>query len=169
MTYPKCLFSLGQTCWRVFTPQTGWRFFTRLERWTNWFVSTGTNSIKCLVNWIQVWLRICVRLRSIHPHDGVGYVSKERRFSMESILKTFHRMHFLWKRTNCLVVIQKRSWRGKFVASAHAWLREEPRILQKSFIHTQQRPRKNLLFKNKALYTLNKHPITLFSLCKRAL
>jgi len=105
---------------------SAWRLLpvVMLKRWTIWFVSTGTNSIKCLVNWIQVRLRICVRLRSIHPHDGVGYVSKERRLSMESDSQDMSSNAFLWKRTNCLVVIQKWSWRGKFVASAQAWLWE---------------------------------------------
>jgi len=42
----------------------------------------------------------------------------------ESMLQSISSNSFLWKRTNCSIVIQTWSWCGKPAASARAWLRE---------------------------------------------
>ena len=55
---------------------------------------------------------------------GLGFVRNEHAWSVESSLQSISSNSLLGKRTNCSVVIQMWTWRGKSAASARAWLRE---------------------------------------------
>jgi len=59
-------------------------------------------------------------------HQGrTGLVSNECAYSVESSVQGIWSNSFLWKQTNCLVVIQTWSWRGKHVVSARAGCRKQ--------------------------------------------
>ena len=55
---------------------------------------------------------------------ALGLVRTNVRIQWNPVYKAFHRIHFFEFQTNCLVVIQTWSWRGKPAASAEVWLRK---------------------------------------------
>jgi len=59
------------------------------------------------------------------PGSGLGFGWNARANLVEFSLQSIPSNSFFWKRTNCSVIIQKWSWRGKAETSARAWLREE--------------------------------------------
>ena len=90
--------------------------FTALP--SNRFISTTKNLMKCVVNWIP--LRICVRSRFTQPQLRVQFGWFARAFLEESSSQSISSNSSLWKRTNCSVVIQTWSSRGKSAASTQA-------------------------------------------------
>ena len=68
------------------------------------------------------WFRLDYDFRLFR--STVGFCWNARAYLTESSLQSISSNSFLWKRTNCLVVIKTWSWRGKPVASARAWLWE---------------------------------------------
>ena len=109
---PPCL---GK-CWQYLPPNTffNWKFlpriwivFARPEHWphdchvqimfvllpTNFFVCTRTNSIKCLVNWNLLRIRVRLRNTQLHLKVGLGFVV-QTKMSIEwnQLYNAFHQL-----------------------------------------------------------------------------
>jgi len=68
---------------------------------TNSFVSTTTNSMKCLVNWIPERIRVRSRNARTHIKAGFGFVRTNVRFLWNPSYKAFHPLCFCGNKRLC--------------------------------------------------------------------